>query len=89
MTVEQGLLIMSSLALGTLVGWALTTVILPLISVTQQGERAMPEVEIVYPWGAVFAIQAGLIIVLAAIVAVMTAVLRRRGLGSLLRMGDY
>ena len=88
MTVEQGLLVVSSLALGTLVGWALTTVILPLISVTQGGTRAMPEVEIVYPWAAVFVIQAGLIIVLAAIVGVMTAVLRRRGLGTLLRMGE-
>ena len=88
MTVEQGLLVLSSLALGTLVGWALTTVILPLISVTQQGARAMPDVEIVYPWAAVLAIQAGLIVVLAVIVAVMTLVLRRRGLGSLLRMGE-
>jgi len=42
----------------------------------------------VYPWAAVFAIQAGLIVVLAVIVAVMTVVLRRRGLGSLLRMGE-
>jgi hypothetical protein len=88
MTVEQGLLVLSSLALGTLVGWALTTVILPLISVTQQGARAMPDVEIVYPWSAVLAIQAGLLVVLAVIVAVMTVVLRRRGLGSLLRMGE-
>jgi hypothetical protein len=88
MAVEQGLLVMSGLALGTLVGWALTAVILPLISVTQQGATATPDVEIVYPWATVFTIQAGLIVVLAVIVAVMTVVLRRRGLGSLLRMGE-
>lgn len=88
MTLEQGILVVSSLGFGTLVGWALTTTILPLVTVTQQGTRPIPDVTIVYPWETVALLEAGLVAVLGVIVVVMSLLLRRLGLGSLLRLGE-
>jgi hypothetical protein len=88
MTLEQGALVVSSLGFGTLVGWLLTRTILPLITVTQAGTRPVPDVAIVYPWDAVLTLEASLVAVLAVIVVAMTLLLRRLGLGSLLRLGD-
>jgi predicted lysophospholipase L1 biosynthesis ABC-type transport system permease subunit len=88
MTLEQGLLVVSSLGFGTLVGWLLTTAILPLITVTQTGTRPVPEVAIVYPWDAVLILEVSLVAVLTVIVVTMTLLLRRLGLGSLLRLGE-
>jgi hypothetical protein len=88
MTLEQGVLVISSLGFGTLVGWALTTVILPLVTVTQQGTRPIPDLTVVYPWDAVVVLEVSLVVVLAVIVAVMSLLLRRLGLGSLLRVGE-
>ncbi len=88
MSIEQGVLIVVSLVLGTLVGLALTASILPLISVTQEGAAVIPSVRVIYPWKAVIALELALIAVLGVIVVVMSIVLRRLGLGSLLRMGE-
>ncbi|HEX6301123.1 MAG TPA: ABC transporter permease [Acidimicrobiia bacterium] len=88
MTLEQGVLVATSLGFGTLVGWLLTTFILPLVSVTQEGTRPVPDVAIVYPWDSVLGLELGLVAVLAVIVAAMTLLLRRLGLGFLLRLGD-
>jgi hypothetical protein len=88
MTLEQGALVVSSLGFGTLVGWLLTRTILPLITATQAGTRPVPDVAIVYPWDAVLTLEASLVAVLAVIVVAMTLLLRRLGLGSLLRLGD-
>ncbi|MGH8945031.1 MAG: FtsX-like permease family protein, partial [Acidimicrobiia bacterium] len=88
MTLEQSLLVLSGLAFGTLVGWSLTTVILPLVTVTQQGARPIPDVSLIYPWDAVAVLEVSLVAVLAVIVAVMSVLLRRLGLGSLLRAGE-
>lgn len=88
MTLEQGVLVISSLGFGTLVGWALTTVILPLVTVTQLGTRPIPDLTVVYPWDAVLVLEVSLVVVLAVIVAVMSLLLRRLGLGSLLRVGE-
>jgi hypothetical protein len=88
MTLEQGVLVVFSLGFGTLVGWALTGAILPLVTVTQQGTRPIPEVVSVYPWETVALLIAGLVTVLGVIVVVMSVLLRRLGLGSLLRLGE-
>ena len=87
-TLEQGVLVVSSLVFGTLVGWALTATILPLVTVTQQGTRPVPDVAIVYPWDAVLLLELALVAVLGVIVLVMSLLLRRLGLGSLLRLGE-
>jgi hypothetical protein len=88
LVLEQGALVVASLALGTAVGVLLTAVILPLITLTQSGGPAVPDVIVVYPWRTVVVLETSVLAVLAAIVAILTSVLRRVGLGSMLRLGE-
>ncbi len=82
------MLVGASLVIGTLIGVVLATVILPLIAITQQGDNAVPEVIVVYPWAAVVALDAAVVAVVVVIVGILTVTLRRLGLGSLLRLGE-
>lgn len=88
LTLEQGVLVIVSLTLGTVVGWIITWAILPLVTLTQSGEPAVPSVMVTVPWDVVAALLLAVILVLGLVVVVMTFLLRRIGLGSLLRMGD-
>jgi ABC-type antimicrobial peptide transport system permease subunit len=88
LSLEQGVLVVLSLLLGTLVGVLLTAVVLPLITLTQGGQPAVPPVLVRYPWTVILALEIGVVAVLAAVVTAMTVLLRRIGLGSLLRMGE-
>jgi ABC-type antimicrobial peptide transport system permease subunit len=88
LSLEQGALVIVSLALGTLVGTLVTYLILPLVSLTQDGSNAIPDITIILPWGAVAKLELAVLAVLAVLVAVTTLLLRRLGLGSLLRLGD-
>lgn len=88
LTLEQGVLVVAGLALGTLVGVVLASTILPLISLTQDGAQAIPPVVVVYPWRTIITMDLAVLAVLGVIVAFMTVLLRRTGLGSLLRIGD-
>jgi hypothetical protein len=85
---EQGVLVLVSLLFGTVIGVILTAAILPLTTLTQDGGPAVPEVIVLYPWGAVAGLQLAVVAVLGVIVTVLTALLRRVGLGSLLRLGE-
>jgi hypothetical protein len=88
LSLEQGVLVVLSLLLGTLVGVLLTAVVLPLITLTQGPPPAVPPVLVRYPWTVILALEIGVVAVLAAVVTAMTVLLRRIGLGSLLRMGE-
>ena len=88
LSLEQGVLVIIALALGTLVGALLTALVLPLISLTQQGEHVVPEVIVVFPWQTVIQLQLAVLAILAVIVLMMTLLVRRLGLGALLRLGD-
>ena len=88
LVLEQGVLVITSLAMGTLIGVILTAAVLPLISVTQSGQPAAPEVIVIYPWPAIAILEVAVVAVLGVIVAVMALLLRRIGLGSLLRLGE-
>ncbi len=88
LAVEQGALVLVSLGLGTLIGIVLTATLLPLVSLTQTGEPAVPAVIVEYPWTAIIGLELAVVAVLAVIVVVMTVLLRRVGLGSLLRLGE-
>ena len=85
---EQGALVVVSLLLGTLIGIALTSTILPLITLTQDGSTAFPEVIVEFPWTTVLSLELIVVAVLAVIVTLLTIGLRRVGLGGLLRMGE-
>ncbi|HEU4321159.1 MAG TPA: ABC transporter permease [Acidimicrobiia bacterium] len=88
LVLEQSVLVVVSLALGTFVGWLITTTVLPLVTLTQDGSQAFPPVIVEYPWAAISVLELAVVAVLAVIVIVMTFILRRVGLGSLLRMGE-
>ena len=88
LAVEQGALVLVSLGLGTLIGIVLTATLLPLVSLTQTGDPAVPAVIVEYPWTAIIGLELAVVAVLAVIVVVMTVLLRRVGLGSLLRLGE-
>ncbi|MGB8359950.1 MAG: FtsX-like permease family protein [Acidimicrobiia bacterium] len=88
LVLEQGALVLASLGLGTLIGMLLTAFLLPLVTLTQGGRPAFPEVMVIYPWTTVVWLELAVVAVLACIVTVLTAVLRRVGLGSMLRLGE-
>lgn len=88
LVLEQGALVLTSLALGTLVGWVLTTLVLPLVILTQDGELANPPVIVQYPWQAIAGLELAVVAVLGVIVTILSVALLRIGLGSLLRLGD-
>ena len=88
LVLEQGVLVVVSLALGTFVGWLITSLLLPLITLTQDGSQAFPPVVVEYPWAAISVLELAVVVVLAAIVTIMTLTLRRVSLGSLLRLGE-
>ncbi|HEY6634058.1 MAG TPA: ABC transporter permease [Acidimicrobiia bacterium] len=88
LAVEQGALVLVSLGLGTVIGIVLTATLLPLVSLTHTGDPAMPAVIVEYPWPAIVGLELAVVAVLAVIVVVMTVLLRRVGLGSLLRLGE-
>ena len=88
LSLEQGVLVVLSLALGTLVGVVLTALVLPLVSLTQAGANTVPEVIILFPWAIVLKLELAVLAILGSTVLVMTVLLRRIGLGSLLRLGD-
>jgi ABC-type antimicrobial peptide transport system permease subunit len=85
---EQGLLVLVSLVLGTLLGLVLTTVLLPQVSLTQGGGRPVPEVVVQIPWLVIAALQLSLVVFLLIVVLVLTLLLRRVGLGRMVRLGE-
>lgn len=88
MSLEHGVLLLISLIGGTLLGLALAWLVLPLISVTQQATQVVPGVIVVVPWQTIVLLELGIVVVLFAVVAALSLVLRRGGLGSLLRLGE-
>ncbi|HET7037209.1 MAG TPA: FtsX-like permease family protein, partial [Thermomicrobiaceae bacterium] len=88
LTLESGLLIAISLVGGTILGFLLAQLILPLLSLNQQAARAMPPATVVVPWLQVAIIEASTLVVLALVVAVLALALRRLGLGGSLRLGE-
>jgi len=88
LSAEQGVLVGVSLLLGTILGMVLTATILPLVTLTQAGTAAVPEAVVVVPWAIVIGLDAAVLGVLTVIVVIMSAVFRRLGVGSLLRLGE-
>ncbi len=88
MALEHGVLLAISLIGGTLLGIALAWLVLPLIAVTQQATQVVPGVIVVVPWLTIVLLELGVVAVLLLVVGVLALVLRRGGLGTLLRLGE-
>jgi predicted lysophospholipase L1 biosynthesis ABC-type transport system permease subunit len=88
LSVEQAVLVVMGLVFGTIVGLVLVSLILPLISVTQQGEVAFPDLVVTYPLNAILLLDLALVVTLALVVVVLSVVVRRQGLAAQLRIGE-
>ncbi len=84
---EQGALVVLGLLGGTIVGLGLSWLVLPLITVTQAGAPVVPSLLVVLPWLRLVEMEATIILLLALIVGVAAMLLRRVGIGQVLRMG--
>ncbi len=85
---EHGFLLVVSLVFGTLLGLMLSWLVLPQISVTQEATRAFPSANIVIPWGTITLLELAAIATLVIVSGLLALLLRRIGLGTLLRIGE-
>ena len=76
--------LLAGTALGLVIGW----VVLPFITVTQQGGAPFPPVVLEVPWAAIGVLELLSIGALVITVLLLAQVLRRFGIGSVLRMGE-
>lgn len=88
MTIEQLVLIAVGAAFGTVIGVGLSALILPAVSLTQDGGAVFPEVAVSYPWRTILAFQAVVAIAFVCGLVVITSLVRRFGVGAALRGGD-
>jgi hypothetical protein len=85
---ENGSLVLVSLVCGTLLGLLIGWVVLPFVTVTQQAAVPFPPVVVEVPWAAIALLELASALALVATLFVLTRVMRRSGLGSVLRMGE-
>ena len=86
--VENGFLVVLSLLGGTLLGFLLSWLILPLITVNREAEQVFPSLIVIIPWRTILVLEAVILLLLLVVSAVMALVLRRVGLGTALRIGE-
>lgn len=85
---EQAVLVISGLALGTLAGLLLTSTTLPRIALTQDGSPASPGVIVTYPWETIAILEVAVVLLLALIVGSASLLIRQGAIGSMLRLGE-
>jgi hypothetical protein len=85
---ENGSLVLASLVGGTAVGLVISWLALPFITVTQQAATPVPSALVQVPWQRIVALDVVVVIALAVAVGILAAVLRRIGVGSILRLGE-
>jgi len=84
---ENASLVLISLLAGTALGLLIGWVVLPYITVTQQATTPFPPVIVETPWSTILILEAVTAAALALTVVGLAMVLRRAGVGSVLRMG--
>jgi ABC-type antimicrobial peptide transport system permease subunit len=85
---ENSSLVLVSLVAGTGLGLLIGWLVLPFVTVTQRGTAPVPPVAIQVPWDQILLLNAVSGLVLAIAVVMIGRVLRRLGMGSILRMGE-
>ena len=85
---ENALLISISLVSSLALGLLLSRLILPLITVNRDATRVFPSLIVVIPWDAIMLVQGLTLATLLLVSAVLALMLRRSGLGELLRLGE-
>ena len=85
---ENGSLVFVSLLAGTALGLLIGWLALPFVTVTQQAGAPIPSVLVHVPWDRIVLLDVVSALALGAAVLVLGGVLRRLGVGSVLRMGE-
>jgi hypothetical protein len=85
---ENGSLVLVSIIAGTTLGLLIGWLVLPFVTVTQHATAPVPPVAIQVPWDGILLLDLGSAAALAVAVIVIGTVLRRIGVGSVLRMGE-
>jgi FtsX-like permease family len=85
---ENGSLVLVSLLAGTGLGLLIGWMVLPFVTVTQQATAPVPPVLVEIPWNRILLLDGVSALALGIAVVVIGAVLRRLGVGSVLRMGE-
>jgi predicted lysophospholipase L1 biosynthesis ABC-type transport system permease subunit len=85
---ENGSLVLVSLVAGTGLGLLIGWVVLPFVTVTQQAAVPFPPVIVEVPWLSILLLEAASAIALAITLLGLARIMRRAGLGSVLRMGE-
>ncbi|MEO8245548.1 MAG: ABC transporter permease [Chloroflexota bacterium] len=88
LSLENAILVVVSLLIGTGLGLLISWVVLPFVTLTQAGTRPVPDLQISIPWGQIALLEAVALVSLTVTVGVLAFVLRRVGLGSALRIGE-
>jgi hypothetical protein len=85
---ENGSLVLVSLAAGTTLGLLIGWLVLPFVTVTQRATAPVPPVIVHVPWDGILLLDLGSAAALGIAVLLIGGVLRRLGVGSVLRMGE-
>jgi ABC-type lipoprotein release transport system permease subunit len=85
---ENGSLVLVSLLAGTSLGLLIAWLVLPFATVTQRATAPVPPVIVQVPWDRILVLDVVSALALGVAVVVIGAVLRRLGVGSVLRMGE-
>jgi hypothetical protein len=85
---EQALLAVLGIGFGTIVGLVLVSLLLPLITVTQEGAAVVPSLVLVYPLRTILLIDLVVVAALLGVITLLTAMVRRQSLADRLRLGD-
>jgi len=85
---ENGSLVLVSLLAGTSLGLVIAWLVLPFVTVTQLASAPVPPVIVHVPWDRILLLDVISAIALGVAVVVIGGVLRRLGVGSILRMGE-
>jgi ABC-type antimicrobial peptide transport system permease subunit len=86
--VENGITVLFAIVCGVLLGLGLAALILPLTAITQEATVVTPPLEVVIPWPAVAGMTGIVLALLFAAGMIVTRMVKRLSLASLLRAGD-
>jgi hypothetical protein len=88
LSLENGLLVLISLIGGTALGLLMAWMVLPFVTLTQDASEVVPGIIVAIPWGSILLLEGLTILALAIVVVALALLLRRVGLGSVLRLGE-
>jgi ABC-type lipoprotein release transport system permease subunit len=88
LSLENGILVVISLIGGTVLGLLIALLVLPFVTLTQDASEVVPGVIVMVPWRTVLLLELITVVALAIVVGVLALLLRRVGLGNVLRLGE-